>query len=183
MIIHLVRHAEAVDRSPDIPEEHRFLTRRGRKRFRKVAGSIKKSPISPDLILTSPLVRAVQTAEILAEYLRFKGELQIAAQLAGGFQPQSLDQLLDSFPQVKEIALVGHEPDLGLLAQALLATDVACTLKKGGVVSFERAAGDQGKAEFIRLVTGKGKIVTSRGKALQRLQAENIKRTTEKGSA
>ena len=183
MIIHLVRHAEAIERSPDTPEEHRFLTRRGRKRFRKIAKGLRKLGTQLDVILTSPLVRAVQTADILAETLRCKGDLLVEGLLAPGFRPESLDQLLNSYPQAKGIALVGHEPDLGILAQTLLSEEVYCTLKKGVVVSVKRAAGDRGKADFIQLVTGGGKIITSLSKALEHLQAENIKISTEKGSA
>jgi phosphohistidine phosphatase len=169
MIIHLVRHAEAIEHSPDIPEEHRYLTSRGRNRFRKVASSIKKLGIKPDLILTSPLIRSVQTAEILAQRLKHKGDLLVSALLAPGFGPQKLDELLQQYPLAREIALVGHEPDLGGVAQTLLGVDAACTLKKGAMISFKRAAGQEGGADFILLVDGGGKIVTSRSKALDRL--------------
>jgi phosphohistidine phosphatase len=64
---------------------------------------------------------------------------------------------------------VGHEPDLGGVAQTLLGVDAACTLKKGAMISFKRAAGQEGGADFILLVDGGGKIVTSRSKALDRL--------------
>lgn len=73
MIMHLVRHAEAIERSSELPEEHPFLTSRGRNRFRKVAAGLRESGIEPDLILTGPLTRAVQTAEILGQSLKFKG--------------------------------------------------------------------------------------------------------------
>jgi phosphohistidine phosphatase len=181
MIIHIVRHAEAIERSDAITEEHRYLTPRGRKRFRKIADSFKETGFHPEIILTSPLVRAVQTADILAETLRYKGDLPVADLLVG-FRPQSLDKLLENHKEAKEIALVGHEPDLGILAQTLLETDIACTLKKGAVISFKLTAGELGKADFIQLVTGGGRVVTSRGKALERLQVENTKRTLEKGS-
>lgn len=170
MIIHLVRHAEAVERSPDIPEEHRFLTRRGRKRFGKVANAVKKAGINPDLILTSPLVRAVQTAEILAWKLRHKGELEVAQPLAPGFRPEGLDELLDAHPEAAEVVLVGHEPDMGLLVQSLFALEGSCQLKKGAIVSLKRVAGNLEGGEFIQLVSGGGKIITSRNKALKRLQ-------------
>jgi phosphohistidine phosphatase len=170
MIIHLVRHAEAVERSEDIPEEHRFLTRRGRKRFGKVASAVKKAGMNPDLILTSPLVRAVQTAEILAGKLRHKGELQVAQQLAAGLRSEGLDQLLDAHPEAAEVVLVGHEPDMGSLVQSLFGLEESCELKKGAVVSLKRVAGDREGAEFIQLVSGAGKIITSRNKAFQRLQ-------------
>jgi phosphohistidine phosphatase len=168
MIVHLVRHAEAVERSPEIPEEQRFLTKRGRTRFRKVATSLRKSGIHPDLILTSPLIRAVQTAEILAQALKFKGDLLVAPPLAHGFQAQQFHQLLAQFPRAKEIALVGHEPELGALASALLDTEVACTLQKGATISFKMAR--QGDLrEFKQLVDGGAKLVKSRSKALKRL--------------
>lgn len=172
MIIHIVRHAEAVDRTTEIPEEHRFLTRRGRRRFRKAAKSLAGLKIEPDLILTSPLVRAVQTADILAEALEYEHELAVSALLAPGFRPQALDQLLKPYSQAKEIALVGHEPDMGLLAQALLAAHDPCALPKGGTVSLKRAADGHGYAVFMQLVTGDGKIITSRSKALDHLQLE-----------
>jgi phosphohistidine phosphatase len=173
MIIHIVRHAEAIDRSHDLPDEHRYLTRRGIRRFRKVAKSLDRLAIEPDVIFTSPAIRAVQTADILAERLRHKGEFQVVPLLAPGFRPESLDKLLVIFPQAKEIAIVGHEPDLGALAQALMAADADCTMPKGAVISFKRTAGDQGEAEFIQLVTGGGRIITSRSKALDRLQSQN----------
>lgn len=176
MIIHVVRHAEAIERTPEVAEENRFLTARGRKRFRKICKSLRKLGVAPDLILTSPMIRAVQTADILAERVRFKGELQVATLLAPGFQPDALKQLLGSHPHAREIAVVGHEPDLGALAQALLSAQEACALPKGAVISFKKAVGDQGEAEFMQLVSGGAKIITSRSKALERLQEENSKR-------
>lgn len=171
MIIHIVRHAEAIERTGNIPEEHRFLTQRGRKRFRKIARSVRKLGIVPDLILTSPLIRAVQTADILAERLRYQGELEITPLLAPGFRPRALDELLAKYPQAQEITLVGHEPDLGIVTQELFASDKGCTLPKGAVVSFRKDPGE-GAAEFLQMVTGGANIITSRRKALGRLQGE-----------
>lgn len=173
MIIHVVRHAEAIGRNAEVPEDHRFLTPRGRKRFRKIAKCLRKLGVKPDLILTSPMIRAVQTADILAEGLRYDGDLQVAALLAPGFRPESLHDLLSSCAQAKEIAVVGHEPDLGALAQALFLAQGTCTLPKGAVISFKRSAEDQSEAEFLQLVTGGAKVITSRSKALDRLQGEN----------
>lgn len=173
MIIHVVRHAEAIERTREVPEEHRYLTPRGRKRFRKVAKGLDKLGTDLDVILTSPMIRAVQTADILAERLRYDGDLQVAALLGPGFRPESLGELLGSHTQAKEIAIVGHEPDLGALAQALFSTQGACTLPKGAVVSFKIAAAGQGEAQFLQMVTGGANIITSRKKALARLEAEN----------
>lgn len=170
MIIHIVRHAEAVERTPQIPEEHRFLTRRGRRRFRKAAKSLVTLDIDPDVILSSPLIRSVQTADILAEKLGYKRDLIVAAELGPGFRPDALDELLKQYPQATEVALVGHEPDLGLLAQSLLAEQASLTLPKGGTVSFKQGTNAPGEAHFLQLVTGSGRIITSRSKAVDRLK-------------
>jgi phosphohistidine phosphatase len=168
MIIHLVRHAEAVERSPEIPEEHRFLTPRGRKSFRKIASTLKKTGADPDIILTSPLIRAVQTAEILAQALKFKGDLVVTPLLAHGFQPEELDKLMQSFPRVKEMVLVGHEPELGAVAGTLLAAGTSFTLPKGAIISFKKKPG-RGEAEFRQLVDAGAEVLTSQRKALKSL--------------
>jgi phosphohistidine phosphatase len=65
--LYFVRHGIAVERIPGVPDSFRELTGKGRRRFRKTARAFAQLGRSLDLILTSPLVRAVQTAEILAE--------------------------------------------------------------------------------------------------------------------
>lgn len=167
MVIHLVRHAEAIERTPEVQENHRYLTRRGRSRFRKIARTLKKSGINPDLILTSPLIRAVQTAEILAQVLKFKKELQLTDLLAHGFGAQQLRRLLEEYHDTREIALVGHEPELGEVTRALLDTGQACALDKGATVTFKLKA--QGTADFRQLVDGRGNIIDARSKALKHL--------------
>ena len=67
----LVRHAAAVERGGGVPEDYRYLTPEGRIYFRKTAGTMAGRGIAPDLILTSPLLRAVQTADILAEAIAY----------------------------------------------------------------------------------------------------------------
>lgn len=168
MIIHILRHAEAVERSPQIAEEHRYLTARGRTRFRRAAAALKKLELDPDLIVTSPLVRAVQTADILAEGLDYQGELRLDAKLAPGFGPEELDALLAGYPDAKEIVLVGHEPDLGRVATRLLESERPLSLKKGALLSLKRTAGK--KSQFLRLLTGSGKAIASRSEALERLE-------------
>lgn len=166
MVIHLVRHAEAIERTPEVQEQHRYLTSKGRSRFRKIAGTLKKAGIAPDLILSSPLIRAVQTAEILAQALKFKKELQLTDLLAHGFGEQQLRRLLEEHPDAREIALVGHEPELGEVARLLLETEGPCALDKGATVTFKlKAAG----AEFRHLVDGRANLIDSRGKAIKHL--------------
>jgi phosphohistidine phosphatase len=168
MIIHLIRHAEAIERTPDIAEDHRYLTRKGRNRFRKVAVALRKSGAEPDLIFSSPLIRAVQTAEILSQALKFKKELVITPLLAHGFTRRQLDELLEQYPKAKEIALVGHEPELGEVTAELLATGQPCSLDKGATVSLKLRQGSQ-TADFRLLMDGTASVITSQGKALKKL--------------
>ncbi|GFO55094.1 phosphohistidine phosphatase [Geomonas sp. Red276] len=170
MIIHVVRHAEAVERSPQVCEEHRYLTTRGRERFRDAAKTFKKSGFQPDVILTSPLVRAVQTADILAEALHFAGDCEIASLLAPGFRLSLLEKCLAAHREAKEVVLVGHEPDVGMLVHDLLEVHGPCSLKKGAIVSLEVDGFRPGEATLLQMISGGGKTIDSRDDVLARLQ-------------
>ena len=137
--------------------------------------------IAPDYILTSPLIRAVQTAEILSETIRFNGELQISAELAGGPDSAALSSLLQARSSASEIVIVGHEPDLGELVGKLLHLPAPCTLSKGCVVSLEISLKKSGlTAELISLITGSGKAIHKPAKAIERLLGENHTSMKEK---
>jgi phosphohistidine phosphatase len=174
MKLHIIRHAQAIERSTDLPDEQRHLTCRGRKRFRQVAACLKKMAITPDYIISSPLIRSVQTAEILSETIRFNGELQISADLAGGPDMTALTALLQTRSAASELVIVGHEPDLGELVGRLLRLPAPCTLSKGCVVSLDIALKKSGlSAELISLVTGSGKAIRKPADAIKRLLGEN----------
>lgn len=169
MKIHIVRHAEAIERTSAIPDEYRYLTCRGRTRFRRVAETLKKSGIDPDIIVSSPRLRAVQTADILAESLRFSGDLIILPPLADSFGSARLKEFLDSIAPVRELVLVGHEPDLGQIVGGLL-DHSPCTLKKGSAVTLKiKPQQTEITANFLWLVTGGGKLITNHDTALARL--------------
>src|SRR6266480_2531501 len=105
----IVRHAAAIERTADVPEEQRYLTPEGRAFFRKTARTMLKRGVEPSLILTSPLVRAVQTADILAEALSYIGSVVVTDELSPGFDPEALRRLLKTYQQVDELVIVGHE--------------------------------------------------------------------------
>lgn len=113
-VLYIVRHEEADDDGG--PDEHRALTGRGRRRMRATARLARDEIEAVDLVYTSPLVRAVQTAEILIGELGFDEPVRIAPELAG---PTTLDRLarlaLDSPADARGVALIGHEPLLGAL--------------------------------------------------------------------
>lgn len=133
----LVRHAAAMERSGEIQEEQRYLTSEGRALFRKTARTMLKNGVEPCLILTSPLTRAVQTADILAESLSFIGPVILRNELAPGFDLASLRKILAEFCHVDELVVVGHEPDLGVLVSEWLSLQNGCSLKKGAAVKLK----------------------------------------------
>lgn len=174
MKVHFVRHAQAIERSNELPDEYRGLTCRGRKRFRQVAAGLKKMGIDPDFIITSPKVRAVQTAEILAETLSFNGEVLISADLATGPDISALSNLLRSRKESREIVIVGHEPGLGEAVRELLKLSTPCNLTKGSVVSLKISIKQSClAAELTGMITGGGKAICRTGAAMERLQGEN----------
>ncbi len=137
MRLYLVRHAEAIERTGTFPDEKRYLTPEGRRFFRKTARSIRELGAAPDNIFSSPLIRAVQTAEILSEEMGFRGPLIVTDKLAPGFGRAGLKALLSMCAGAKEVALVGHEPDLGELVTSLLSLREPYPFKKGEAVALD----------------------------------------------
>lgn len=146
MMLYLLRHAKAVPRHSNIPEDQRYLTAEGRDVFHRTCERLVKLGLAPDLILTSPLLRSVQTAEILACVLDYQGTLLVDRRLGPGFDRRQLGQLLKEHGEAGELVLVGHEPDLSLLATSLLGIKAHFTLKKGDLVAIELDAA--GKPTF-----------------------------------
>jgi phosphohistidine phosphatase len=135
--IYLVRHGIAGD--PDEwkgPDDSRPLNAKGRQRFRGTARAFAKLGDRVDLLCTSPLVRAVQTAEILADALELD-EVTVLEEL----RPEvPVQQLLVRVSQLSEkrIALVGHDPQLSGAAAALAGVEPArVDFPKGAIVRFD----------------------------------------------
>lgn len=156
MKLYLVRHAEAIERSSTTPDASRYLTTKGRLSFRKIARRVRKSGIAPVVIFTSPLLRSVQTAEILAERLKHKGEVVVARELSPGFDLRALRALLAGAGNPEEAAFVGHEPDLGGIAATLMSAPGGFPLRKGAVVALEAGKGVmKGTAELLWMEDGR----------------------------
>jgi phosphohistidine phosphatase len=164
MNIYFIRHAEAIERTGEVPDAHRYLTPKGRGNFRKTAKQLMKKGALPDCICSSPLIRAVQTAEILAEEIGFRGPLIVTDKLAPGFGRAGLKSILSKCAGAKGVALVGHEPDMGDLASSLLSLREPMSLKKGEVVALELPRkGALSPAVFLWSAEGK-RIVMKRRK-------------------
>jgi phosphohistidine phosphatase len=140
MILYIVRHAIAEQREENISEEkdsQRPLTEQGRKKFRRIARRLREMGTQIDLILTSPYLRAADTAGILQEKLQLeKDKLVTIAGLAPGADANRLiNEISQKYGATENIALVGHEPGLSSLISTLISGDptLPITLKKGGI--------------------------------------------------
>jgi len=154
--LYLVAHAEAIARSSTTPDASRYLTTKGRLSFRKIARRARKAGIAPAVIFTSPLLRSVQTAEILAERLKHKGAIVVSKELSPGFDLRALRALLAGAGNPVEAAFVGHEPDLGDIAAALMSVPGGFPLRKGAVVALEADKGvTKGTAKLLWMEDGR----------------------------
>jgi len=159
MRIYLVRHSEAVDRVPPMPDAARSLSARGRVSFREMALRFLDAGGRPTRIITSPFIRAVQTAEILSETLRYGGEVVVDPRLSPGFDVEGLRSVLDDCPSEREIAFVGHAPDLGDILTRLLSLPRAYAMRKGAIAALDLPiAGDPLHAELAWLLAGDRRI-------------------------
>ncbi len=141
MEIYLIRHGIAEEKGTNIPDDKRELTKEGRQKSEKVAQYLKKLDLKFDLILTSPLVRAYQTAEILMKYgLGSKLEECIHLSFEGHLYTWIVEWLepRNDTPETK-LALVGHEPCLSNWASLLIWGQVkeSLVLKKAGMIGLK----------------------------------------------
>jgi phosphohistidine phosphatase len=121
MNIYLIRHAAAVEIDKEIGEDSfRYLSSAGRMHSAEVAKKLKEHRIRFEIIFSSPLARALQTAEIFANVLKHKGELKTAVELIGGASFNRFRQLIKRNSRFKGIAFFGHVPDVNHFAAGLL---------------------------------------------------------------
>ena len=132
----LLRHADASPKAQNQRDQDRQLTDTGRKQASDVAYEAKKNQLSFDVILTSPYLRAVQTAEIFAGVYGVPDKLVLEPSLAPGCSLEDIKQLVEQYAGCKTILFVGHEPDLGDIAAALLGLHGSRPLKKAELVEI-----------------------------------------------
>jgi phosphohistidine phosphatase len=138
--IYLVRHAIAAERGDDWPDDtKRPLTERGISRFKDSVGGLKELDAVVDEIFTSPLVRARQTADLLAAGVQGRPTVKVLDALAPGHAPATVMAQLAKGAKRHRIALVGHEPDLGELAAHIVGASRPLPFKKGGICRIDVA--------------------------------------------
>ena len=123
----LLRHGDAADGSPDA---ERPLTKKGERQSRAAGAALKRLGVKMDACLTSPKVRAADTAKLACEALGV--EPQQEPKLAGGpFDAEALAAGLGD-----NVLLVGHDPDFSMAVHALTGAQVR--MKKGGLAGVEK---------------------------------------------
>ena len=138
--LYLIRHGVAAERGEDFPDDSkRPLTSAGISRLRKEAKALDGLGVAFDHIITSPLVRTKQTADIFAEALKSKPSVSQSDALAPAGTSTAVVQELAKHMRKGRIALVGHEPNIGELAARLIGARMPFEFKKGAIcrIDFE----------------------------------------------
>jgi phosphohistidine phosphatase len=134
----LLRHGKAEDTHPD-GDFSRPLVEKGRKQSRRAATLLKTAAMLPDIVLTSPLVRARQTAEEFCNTAGIPGAT-IQGWLTCGMAPDTAMRELAAFHDFKSVAIVGHEPDFSQLIEWILGANAGnVEVKKGAIASLRVA--------------------------------------------
>ena len=134
MLLHFLRHADAGD--PEAwtgPDAARPLSDKGRKQSKRLGEHLGAIGFEADAFITSPKVRAAQTAEIAAEPLGTK--VSIDQRLAGGLEIDALDAVLTDAGDPGRVVIVGHDPDFSDLLSQLVGTRLE--MKKGAFARVE----------------------------------------------
>jgi phosphohistidine phosphatase len=136
--VYLIRHGVAAERGKDWPDDsQRPLTPEGVARLRKAAQGLNAIGVTFDQIVTSPLVRTRQTADVFSEMLKSKPPIVTSDALAPAGTPAAVVQEITKHVRKARIALVGHEPNLGELAAQLIGARNPLEFKKGGICRID----------------------------------------------
>jgi phosphohistidine phosphatase len=154
MKLYLMRHgiAEETGHGDPARDRERRLTPVGAERVCEIARGLRRLGVKPDVLFTSPLVRARQTAEIVAEVLGLTDRLEETEYL--GVPPDSaalVRQISKLRPRPDGVMLVGHEPHLSELTALLIAGTHGATLtfKKGGLARLEAPTLEAGRCATL----------------------------------
>jgi phosphohistidine phosphatase len=159
MQLYIVRHGIAIDRDDPKcpPDPERYLTEEGVEKTKQVAKGVAALGATADLLLSSPYVRAMQTAEIFAAALEYaKQKIRRTDLLLPGAEPSMLFRELAKDKESSSIFLFGHAPQLDdIIATALGSRHHVTSLKKAGVALIELKRVSPPSAEMVWLAPPK----------------------------
>jgi phosphohistidine phosphatase len=139
MNIILIRHGDAENSSPSIKDFERQLTKEGEVRTRKNLLYLKNFISSFDYIVSSPLIRAQQTAKIAAEVFKYKTEIITEKRLTGNTVTEDIIDIAN-YLDAKNIAFIGHQPSLANAVSDLISSGANVEFKKSAAakISFSK---------------------------------------------
>jgi phosphohistidine phosphatase len=138
MEVYILRHGIAEERGAGRTDAERKLTAAGKEKLRAVLSRARAANVMPSAILTSPFPRAMETAEIAAEVLGYKGPILATDTLLPSSSPPAVWRELRHHGDEPAILLAGHEPLLSELASFLLGTSrVVVDMKKGALLRVD----------------------------------------------
>jgi phosphohistidine phosphatase len=140
MMIYIMRHGLAEDPTPKSDDGVRKLTAKGAEKIRKAAAGMRAIGLAFEMILSSPIPRAMETAEIVANELGGSVKPRATPELTTGSSPAKALEAIAKLHLPEEVLIVGHEPTLSRLASLLLSgssESVGIRLKQGGVIALE----------------------------------------------
>ncbi|MGI8819960.1 MAG: SixA phosphatase family protein [Chthoniobacterales bacterium] len=150
MKIYFLRHGKADWPDWDRPDDERPLTKKGKREMRCMAKLLCELKVKPAALLSSPLPRAAQTAEIAAKALGLEVEEESA--LGKGFSLAKLRRLLHA-RKSGDLFIVGHEPDFSAVIRALTGGEVK--LGKGGLARVDVKSASAARGRLIWLIAPK----------------------------
>ncbi len=159
--IYILRHGHAQKADNGLNDFDRALTEEGIEKINKLSLFFNKWDVNLEIVLSSPYLRAKQTAEIFVSNLTFKPELKIVDFLGCGASCNEISRGLMDYSLSKNVLLVGHSPDLEIFLGKLIGAD-RIILKKGALakVNFENNIELSGELEWLVTpkLMGKAKI-------------------------
>ena len=136
LILYFLRHGKAGHHAAAADDDLRELTAGGEAGLRSAAGVWRRLNLRPDVVISSPLPRALRTAELFVEGIGLSREPVIDDRLRPGAGWGDLARAMASHPEARRVMFVGHEPDLSS-AVCLLTGAAGVRLRKGGVACVE----------------------------------------------
>lgn len=136
--LYLIRHGIAEERGEAWPDDtKRPLTDAGLVRMRRIARGLAQAGVGFDVVLTSPLTRARQTADAVAGVFDPRPPIVVVESLAPGGTYGALLADVEKHARRRRVALVGHEPDVGEIAARLIGARRPIEFKKGAVCRID----------------------------------------------
>jgi phosphohistidine phosphatase len=152
MRLYFLRHGIAQDRTPDLPDAGRTLVPAGIEKIERLAKRLTDFEVKPLVIYSSPLIRAKQTAEIVAKQHGIK--LVLRDSLGYDFDHEAMQAIVDEHAEDEDIMVVGHEPGMSTTISYIIGGG-NITLKKGGLAYVDLSSKNPLQGTLVWLISPK----------------------------